>query len=155
MHRAHDIVVIRSRRAFVALPLAVVLTFGAVGGLSGCSFQGVVKDVTHGHVDVSGRSVPSDFPSTVPLAAGEVVSGASVGSSTAKIWNVTIKVRGADALASIVRQLEDAGFSKDADTSTSKAGTASFTNDPYSVLVVVAKDGARGWVANYTVTEKK
>jgi hypothetical protein len=41
------------------------------------------------------------------------------------------------------------------DNKTDKGGTASFTKEPYSVLVVIAKDSSSGWVANYTVTQKK
>jgi hypothetical protein len=148
------VIVLRSRRVVVALPLAAVLAFGTVAGLAGCSFQGVVREVTHGHVDVTRKAVPSDFPRAVPLADGEVLYGASVGSSDGKLWNVTIKVHGADPMTAIDAQLADAGFAKDADSATSKAGTASYTKKPYSVLVVVAKDGERGRVANYTVTEK-
>ena len=51
-----------SRRALIALPLAALLAFGSTAALSGCSVQGLVKNVTHGHVDLGGKSVPADFP---------------------------------------------------------------------------------------------
>lgn len=145
----------RARRFVVAVPLTVALAFGSVAALSGCSFQGIVKDVTHGHVDLSGKTVPADFPTAVPLAKGDVVYGASVGTSEAKVWNVTVKVTGADARAEISDQLTSAGFTRSMDSTTDTGGTASFTKPPYTVLVVVAKDDHKGWVANYTVTEKK
>ena len=146
---------IRSRRALVAVPLAALLAFGSTAALSGCSLQGLVKNVTHGHVDLGGKSVPADFPKAVPLAHGDVVYGASVGSSDGKIWNVTIKVSGADAIDAVNTQFTNAGFQQDMNNKTDKGGTSSFTKDPYSVLVVIAKDSSDKWVANYTVTEKK
>lgn len=146
---------IRSRRALVAVPLAALLAFGSTAALSGCSVQGLVKNVTHGHVDLGGKSVPADFPKAVPLAHGDVVYGASVGSSDGKIWNVTIKVSGADAIDAVNTQFTNAGFQQDLNNKTDKGGTSSFTKDPYSVLVVIAKDSSDRWVANYTVTEKK
>jgi hypothetical protein len=146
---------IATRRALVALPLAALLAFGSTAALSGCSVQGLVKNVTHGHVDLGGKSVPPDFPHSVPLAHGDVVYGASVGSSDGKIWNVTIKVGGADAFDAVNKQFLDAGYRQDLNNKTEKGGTASFTKDPYSVLVVIAKDSSGGWVANYTVTQKK
>ncbi|GAB3390294.1 hypothetical protein GCM10027568_13950 [Humibacter soli] len=145
----------RVRRAAVALPLAFALAFGSAAALSGCSVQGIVKNVTHGHVDLGGKSVPADFPTAVPLAKGEVLYGASVGSSDGKIWNVTIKVSGADAIDPISNQLTSAGFTEGMNSKTDTGATATFTKDPYTVLVVVAKDNHKGWVANYTVTEKK
>ncbi|QDZ14378.1 hypothetical protein [Humibacter ginsenosidimutans] len=145
----------RSRRALVALPLAAVLAFGTVGALSGCSLQGVVRDISHGHVDVARKTVPADFPTEVPLADGEVLYGATVGSSDGKLWNVTIRVHDPNALATIEDQLADAGFTRDQHDTAAKAGSAAYTKKPYSVLVVVARDGAREHVANYTVTEKK
>jgi hypothetical protein len=84
-----------------------------------------------------------------------VVYAASVGSSDGKIWNVTIKVGGADAVEAVDKQFADAGYRQDMDNKTDKGGTASFTKEPYSVLVVIAKDSSSGWVANYTVTQKK
>jgi hypothetical protein len=145
---------IRTRRALVAVPLAVLLAFGSTAALSGCSVQGIVRNVTHGHVNIDGKSVPADFPKSVPLAHGDVVAGASVGSSDGKIWNVTIKISGTDPLDAIVGQFTDVGFRQDLNNRTDKGGTVSFTKDPYSVLVVIAKDSSK-WVANYTVTEKK
>ncbi|GAB3803642.1 hypothetical protein GCM10028798_22900 [Humibacter antri] len=146
---------VSTRRALVAIPLAVLLALGSTAALSGCSVQGLVKNVTHGHVDLGGRSVPADFPKAVPLAKGDVVYGASVGSSDGKIWNVTIKVSGPDAIDAVNAQFADAGYEQDLNNRTDKGGTSSFTKDPYSVLVVIAKDSSNRWVANYTVTQKK
>ncbi|MHA7986118.1 hypothetical protein ACX9R5_09945 [Rathayibacter sp. CAU 1779] len=143
------------RRAAIAVPLAVALAFGSTAALSGCSVQTLVRNITHGSVKVGAHSVPSDFPSEVPLAHGTVLYGVSAGSTGGKIWNVTIRVGGADALDSIAKQITDAGFQQNLDHSGENGGSESFRKDPYTVLVVVTKDDAKGWVANYTVTEKK
>jgi hypothetical protein len=143
------------RRALVAVPLAALLAFGSAAALSGCSMQSLVKGVSHGHVDFDTKSVPADFPKAVPLAKGQVVYGASVGSTEGKLWNVTVEVGGSESIDAISDQFTDAGFRHDLDHRTAKGGTVSFTKSPYSALVVVTKDGSKGWVANYTVTQKK
>lgn len=143
------------RRAVVAVPLALALAFGVMATLSGCGVHDLVKNVTHGNVDLGGKSVPSDFPrSEVPLVSGQVIYGASVGSSDGRVWNITIRVSGADAMDEITGQLTGAGFTETMHSKTDTGATASFTKTPYTVLIVVAKDADKGWVANYTVTEK-
>lgn len=140
-------------RRLVALPLAALLLIGAPA-LSGCSFQGVVKDVSGGNVDIGGKSVPSDFPKEVPLAEGDVVLGAGLGSGSDKVWNVTVKVDGADSYTAIQKQLTDAGFSGEFGASgPNGGGTGTFSNGTYGVLVVVTDAGSNGWVANYSVSK--
>ncbi len=145
----------RGRRALVAVPLAVAVALGSAGALSGCAVGGLVREVAHGHVDLDGRSVPSDFPNAVPLVRGRVLYGASAGSSGATIWNVTIRVGHPGALDAVDAQLTGAGFQRRTEHRTDKGGTASFAKAPFSVLVVVARDDAHGWVANYTVTRRR
>ncbi|HWR85832.1 MAG TPA: hypothetical protein VN200_07550, partial [Rhodoglobus sp.] len=85
------------RTALAGAGLALVLA------LSGCTFVGgnpveqLVEGATGGEVEI-GNTVPEDFPAEVPLAEGEVLSGASAGG----VWNVGIRVDGADALGTIV-----------------------------------------------------
>jgi hypothetical protein len=144
------------RRALVAVPLAVALAFGSAAALSGCSVRGIVQSVSHGHVDLDTKSVPADFPKSVPLANGDVVYGASIGSTEGRLWNVTIKVGGNESIDAIARRFTDAGFRSDIDHRTaSGGGTVSFTKGAYSALVVVTRSGPKGWVANYTVTQKR
>jgi hypothetical protein len=136
------------KRALVtAVGLAVVVA------LSGCTFVGgnpveqIVEGVTGGEVEI-GDTVPEDFPAEVPLAEGEVLSG----TSAAGVWNVGIRVDGADALGTIVAELEAAGFvGTQTGDQTADGGSAALGNDQYGVVVVVTRDG-EGWVANYTVT---
>ena len=142
------------KHRLVALPLAAVLLLGAAPALTACSFQGVVKDVSGGNVDIGGTSVPSDFPKEVPLADGDVVFGAGLGSGADKVWNVTVKVENGDAYTSIEKQLTDAGFSGQFGTrGPNGGGTGTFSNGTYGVLVVVTDAGSNGWVANYSVSK--
>jgi hypothetical protein len=142
-------------RSRITVPLAIVLALLAGSALTACSVQNIVHNVTGGNVDIPGKSVPKDFPSEVPLAKGEVLLGAAVGSKDGKVWNVTIKVAGASSLDEISQQLLAAGFTADRTLggSTADGGTAALKNGTYGVLVVVSKDGKDGWIANYTVTK--
>jgi hypothetical protein len=140
------------RRAVIAVPLALALATGAVGTLSGCGMQKTIDHVTHGNVDLGGKSIPPDFPKAVPLVHGEVLYGASVGSTGRKVWNVTVKVHDADTINDISAQLERAGFTRSFGTGSATGATARFVRSPYAVLVVMTQDAKNGWVANYTVT---
>ena len=143
-------------RRLLALPLAAALLLGATPALTACSFQGVVKDVSGGNVDIGGTTVPSDFPKDVPLASEDVVFDAALGSGDDKVWNVTVKVPGGDAYTSIATQLTDAGFSGDFGAQGADGGgTGTFSNGTYGVLVVVTDAGSNGWVANYSVSKGK
>lgn len=135
------------------MPVAALLVLGVAPALAGCSFQTVVKDATGGNLDIGGDTVPADFPTSVPLYTGAVVFGASVGSGHGKVWNVTVKVSGADAYTDIQKQLADAGFSGQFGAQgTGGGGSGTFASDQYGVLVVVTDAGTNGWVANYSVS---
>ncbi|WP_285116200.1 hypothetical protein [Leifsonia sp. fls2-241-R2A-40a] len=145
-----------NRRRLLVVPLVAALLLGSAPALSGCSFQGAVKDLSGGNVDIGGTSVPSDFPKDVPLASGDVVFGAGLGSGDDKVWNVTVKVDGGDAYTAIEKQLTDAGFSGEFGArGPNGGGTGTFSNGTYGVLVVVTDAGSNGWVANYSVSKGK
>lgn len=139
-----------------AVTLAIALTVLVGPALSGCSVQNLVQNATGGQVDIGGKSVPKDFPRDVPLAAGDVILGGSVGAGANKVWNVTISVTGASAFDDIATQLTGAGFAHEGVVggSTAAGGTGTFQNDKFGVLVVVSKNGDKGWFVNYTVTTK-
>jgi hypothetical protein len=126
------------------------------GGLPGSSGGGITIP---GVGSIGSGKMPADWPKAVPVTSGDVVFGASAGnanSTDGKIWNVTIKVSGADAYGRIKSQLEGAGFTVDAepDSGDATGGTGTFVKAPDSLLVVVTKaDDKTGWVANYTLTE--
>lgn len=141
------------RSRLLEIPLTALLVLGVAPALAGCSFQTAVKDVTGGNVDLGGDKVPADFPTSVPLYKGAIVFGAGVGSGQGKVWNVTVKVSGADAYKDIEKQLTDAGFSGQFGAQAPDGGgTGTFANDQYGVLVVVTGAGSNCWVANYSVS---
>jgi hypothetical protein len=107
---------------------------------------------------VGSGKLPKDFPSEVPVAKGEILSGISAGSGNDEGWNVTIKVGGVDAFVGIESQLKDAGFteSEGSPVISDKASTGTFASDSYDVIVAVVKaDEKTGYVANYTVAKHK
>jgi hypothetical protein len=123
---------------------------GSSSGGGGISIPGVGS--------VGSGKLPKDFPSEVPVAKGEVISGISAGSGDTEGWNVSIKVSGVAAFSDIESALKGAGFTEaDGSPITSdQAATASFTGDKYDVVVAVVKaDDKTGFVANYTVATHK
>lgn len=134
----------------LSVPLVLVLL--VVPALAGCSVQGIVNNVTGGKVTLPGKSVPSDFPKSVPLAQGTVELGGAIGDDkSGRIWNVTIQGDSA-TMEAISAQLTGAGFTDNgAISTTSDGGTGSFDNGTYGIIVVVAKTSGKQ-TANYTVT---
>lgn len=147
-------------RRGIAVPLAIAMTLAIAPTLSGCFFNpgdivdNVVEQATGGDVDLGGASLPDDFPvDEVPIIDGEIVYGGALGNAEGKVWNVTIKVAAATAIDDITAQLIDAGFEQQVGSqSTADGGTGVFESSAYGLVVVVAKDGENGFIANYTVT---
>jgi len=136
-----------------SVPVAILLAILAGPALAGCSVQNLVHDVTGGKVDVPGKSVPKDFPSEVPLASGEVMSGAGVGDSKSKIWNVSVRAKDGTAIDDVLSTLTSAGFDCKTLTVTSADGGALVgVKGNLNVAVVEIKD-SKGFVLNYTVTK--
>ena len=81
-----------------------------------------------------------------------------VGNDDGKAWNVTVKVSGLDAADTIKSELEGAGFTANEagiGGTTDQGATLLYDSEAYNVLVVIASDSENGFVANYTVSEKK
>ncbi len=136
-----------------SVPVAILLAILAGPALAGCSVQNLVHDVTGGKVDVPGKSIPKDFPSEVPLASGEVLSGAGVGDSKSKIWNVSVRAKDGAAIDDVLATLTSAGFDCKTLTETSADGGALVGDKGnLNVAVVEIKDN-KGFVLNYTVTK--
>ncbi len=140
----------------VTLAIAGLLLVGTPA-LAGCSLiNNVIDGATGGNLPEglgTGQSVPSDFPSEVPLIDGDVVLGLSLpGDNGEKAWNVTINVSGADAFDTIATQLADAGFEHQELSAGDSGSSGAFTKNQLSVLVVVAAGNGDQWTANYTVT---
>lgn len=147
---------VRRSRA-TALVLAGALLLGAPA-ISGCS---IISNFLPGGGSggslpdgvIPGTSVPSDFPSDVPLINGDVLLGLSIpGDDGKKAWNVTIKVDGIEAFETIKTQLTDAGFEYREVGANETGATGGFQKEPYTIVVVVSSD-QDSWAANYTVTD--
>jgi hypothetical protein len=135
-----------------SVALAVVLLVG-LPVLTGCAaIEGIIEQQTGGDLDLGGDTVPDDFPSEVPLAAGTVINGSAITAPGGeKVWNVLMEVTDADAPASIAAQLEAAGFvAPGVGGVTDTGGTLTYARDDLVVNVVLAKVDS-GWTANYTV----
>lgn len=138
----------RSRLGVAATVLAALLV------VTGCStLEGVIEGATGGDVQIGGDSIPADFPSDVPVIAGEVLNGsAATGGDGERVWNVLLSVADPDPAGTIVGQLEGAGFvATGAGTEpTAEGGTLIYAKDTTLVTVLLAKVGD-GWTVNYTV----
>ena len=150
---------LRTHRRLPVIVLAGTLALVAPLMLSGCSLIHLPGS-SGGGVSIPGLGsagtgkLPSDFPSSVPVIKGDIVSGVSLGAGKDKIWNVTVKVSGVSAFDDIKKAFTDAGFTDGGlSGTTADSATGTFTKSDYSALVVVSKvDDKTGWVANYTVS---
>jgi hypothetical protein len=140
--------------ASLALALPLLLSGCSLVHLPGSSSRGGGISIP-GVGSVGSGKLPSDFPSDIPVVAGDVVSGASIGSGDKKVWNVSIKVSGLDAFDTINTELTGAGFTAvDGKTSTTaKVAAGVYTKGDYDVAVVVTAGGGKTVIANYTITK--
>jgi hypothetical protein len=148
-------------RRRITIPIAIVLAVSSVPLLTGCfgnPLQGVVNAATGGKVNLGGGggtgSLPSDFPSSVPVYKGKIDSALGLGSGKKEIWNVTVELGSSDQTSSIKSALTGAGFKLDeSGTVGPDGGSIVADNKTYGVLVVISKDSSKStWIANYTVT---
>ena len=143
-------------RRRIAIPLAIVLAVSSVPVLTGCfgnPLQSAVNAATGGKVNLGGGSLPADFPKSVPVYKGKVISALGLGSGKKEIWNVTIEIPGSDAGNSIKSDLTGAGFKVDGSGTSTDGASLIADNKIYGVIVVTSKDTSKGyWIANYTVT---
>ncbi len=137
----------------LTVPIAIVIALLAGPALAGCSVQTLIRDVSGGKVDVPSKSVPKDFPSEVPLASGEVLSGAGVGDGTSKIWNVSVRAKANTAIDTVLADLTGAGFTTTTLTPTTANGGALVGDKGNINVAVVEVKDASGFVLNYTVTK--
>jgi hypothetical protein len=141
-------------RRRIAVPLALVLAVSSVPMLTGCfgnPIQGAINAATGGKVKLGGGSLPSDFPSAVPVYKGKIVTAVALGSGSKEIWNVTVQVPGSSTYSDIKSELTGAGFKVEGSGTAGTSGEGLIASSKtYSVIVgVTGSDGK--WVANYTV----
>jgi hypothetical protein len=142
-------------RSRVTIPVAIVVALATAPLLGGCfvsPIQSLVQKATGGGVSLGGSSIPSDFPSVVPVYKGKIDSAISLGSGKKKIWNISVEVPDANAMNDIKSELTGAGFKTDLQGNVGKEGASLISdNKTYGVLVALAKSD-KGYIANYTVT---
>lgn len=151
----YDIPVKLSR---LGAPLAVLMVLAVVPVLAGCAVnpvESIIKQATGADVDLGGASLPKDFPVDVPIVDGEIQFGAGIRTDEARVWNVTVKAADPAIFETIKSQLTGAGFAWDENLGggTESGSVGTFTNEKYTVAVVVTTDG--GVTVNYTVTTAK
>ncbi len=95
--------------------------------------------------------IPSDFPPSVPLIEGDILTA----SSTSTGWVVWIKssdpISGYSDASSA---LQDAGFTATADQSINGSAAGLFTNDHYTVTVTAGSDAKHPNAVGYQVDKK-
>ncbi|NEM90618.1 hypothetical protein [Galbitalea soli] len=145
-----------TRRQKFLIPVALLGALALTPALAGCSgnpLQTIVKQATGGQVDVGGTTVPSDFPQSVPLVSGKVLTAIAVGKGAGKSWNISIRYDGtSDPTDTIKGDLKAAGFDLPIDASGSTDGAAIVGADKsYGIVIAVVND-KDGYIVNYTVT---
>lgn len=148
---------------------AIALSLGLAFSLSGCfanpiekmvndSVGDAVKKATGVEVDVSqdGKSLPKDFPDSVPLIDGEVTFAGAMGAGGGKVWTVTLKVKDVDgAFETIKSQLSDAGFTEEFSTSDGKIAAGSYSGSDKLNVMFTVENKKNGVEAGYVVSGKK
>lgn len=145
-----------SRRRRLGVAVAVVCLAVAPITLSGCSLIQQEVQKAGGKLDLAGKKVPADFPSSqVPLVDAQIEYGASVQApGTGEVWNLTYSSTNTGIYNSIKSQLTGAGFQGPIEENTESSGTtASFEKVPFDVLLVVSTPSNGKVSINYTVTE--
>jgi hypothetical protein len=141
-------------RRRIAIPLALVLAVSSVPMLTGCfgnPIQGAIKAATGGKVNLGSGTLPKDFPSSVPVYKGKIVTAIALGTGSKEIWNVTVGVPGSNAYDDIKSELTGAGFKVEGSGTAGKSGEGLIASGKtYSVIVGVSGSDGK-WVANYTV----
>ena len=143
-------------RRRIAVPLAIVLALATVPALTGCfgnPIEGAINAATGNKVHIGGGSLPTGFPSAVPVYKGKIDAGISLGSGSKAVYNVTVEVPGASAASDIKSELQGAGFKIEEDATSSSGASLLASSKDCGVLVALTDSGTnKQWVANYTVT---
>ena len=133
----------------ISVPIAILIALGTAPLLSGCVgnpveglVNGAVKEATGGSVSLGGE-LPEGWPAEVPVVDGEILFGGGGSAEGEQGWVVTIKSASADPLADARKQLEEGGFSSDAEATASggDAGAVAMKNANFTVLVAGNADG--------------
>jgi hypothetical protein len=95
-------------------------------------------------------SLPTDFPTAIPLASSSITDADALGSS----WTAKVSVDGAKGQAAALEKLRDKGFAViGASGATASDRTYSLANANYSVRLGFEKS-EHGYFVSYTVSER-
>ncbi len=121
-----------------------------VGGIDE-QIRGLVDDVLGGVELTADGTVPSSFPTEVPLTGAVLGGGAGPQGSG---WVVRTRLDGGLAFADAAATLEGAGFAPSGVSSDAGSGYGAFTSDAYRVDLSVATDADGVVTATYVVTTR-
>jgi hypothetical protein len=144
----------RTSRRRITIPIAIVLALSSVPLLTGCfgnPIQGAINAATGGKVKLGGSSLPSDFPSAVPVYKGKIDTAIALGTGKKEVWNVTVEIPGLSTYNDIKSALTGAGFKVVGSGNAGSSGEGLIaSSSAYSVIVGVTGSSGK-YVANYTV----
>ena len=126
-----------------SLVLAWILVGVSLAALTGCS-----RSTT----GPAAPAVPKDFPSSIPLYQGRIVSSAIEGSKRGRIWQVVIQLPSPQAMGDIKKQLADAGLKPALVGQPNHAGEAILGTAPADTVEIVLGKHGDTWEASYIVT---
>lgn len=138
----------------IAIVFAIVLSPVLVGCFGQNPLESAIEQVTGSEVELPSGTIPSDFPSEVPLIDADISFAASIGAGEGKVWNVAFTSTDPAVFDTITAQLAGAGFENRTELIPGGTGTTGFfANGTYLVNVVVTENAdATGYLANYTVS---
>lgn len=117
---------------------------------------GVTVETSEGTFTSGVGSLPEGFPEDIPIAEGEILSGASSTMQGQQGWLVSVSVDQApdEALAAAGAALEDAGYAE-GDNSMAMEGLAyvQYTGSDWEIILGATEDGQGGTLLSYTVIE--
>lgn len=141
-----------STRKFATVATAIALAVGATFTLGGC-FGNPIEGLAQGGaneiinngpgegVELSGQSIPKNFPTQVPLIEGEVASGGALTSEGETMWTVQILANDPNVSEKIQQQMASAGF-EGSFSAVGDDAIGGFEGNEYETLVTVTeRDG--------------
>jgi len=156
----------KNKRTIMSIAIASVMAVGLTPLLAGCvnpiqaAIEQGVKDAAGnavgGNVDLNvggnGASMPTDWPSVVPVISGTIQSSARLGAGDSETWTVSVTTdSGAAAWSTIKSDFESVGFTTDFEATTSDGSMGSFSNGTFVAVVTVSTDSS-GTTATYVVS---
>lgn len=147
---------------FTTVTATVALAVGATFSLSGCFgnpleklAQGganeIVENVTGGDVDMSGQSMPKDFPSQISVPDGKIIFGTSTNVDDTRGWMLNMVVKDPSVFAAVQNQLKSSGFDEIAATDGATA-MGIYQGNGYGIVLNLAEDDGE-YTISYIVTE--